>query len=435
MISHTLKVSENRRFLVREGGKPFFYLGDTAWELFHRCTRADALHYLQDRAAKRYTVIQAVALAEFGGLTEPNTNGDLPLHENDPTRINEAYFKYVDEIVSAAEVLGLTIGMLPTWGDKWNKKWGQGPEIFTPENARIYGRILGERYRNSDLIWILGGDRPVETDAHRAIIENMAHGLREGDKGKHLITFHPTGGSTSSQNFHSEEWLDFNMWQSGHGRNSENYTGMKSDYEKSPTKPCMDAEPGYEDHPAGFNLNNGYLDDYDNRKAAYWSLFAGAHGHTYGCHPIWQYFQPGRAAITVARRAWQEALRLPGAGQMQYARALLESRPFFTRIPDQKLITSEVGTGTDHVQATRDTAGSYAFIYVPSGKPVGVALEHLSAKTLRASWYDPRTGVAQTIGEFPAKGAHTFTPPSGGPDWVLVLDDTAKQYPAPGVKQ
>ncbi len=434
MISHTLKVSANRRFLVREDGKPFFYLGDTAWELFHRCTRADALHYLQDRAAKHYTVIQAVALAEFGGLTEPNTNGDLPLHDNDPTRINEAYFQYVDEIVSAAESLGLTIGMLPTWGDKWNKKWGQGPEIFTPENARIYGRTLGERYRNSDLIWILGGDRPVETDSHRAIIENMAHGLREGDKGEHLITFHPTGGSTSSQNFHGAEWLDFNMWQSGHGRNSENYTGMKSDYEKSPVKPCMDAEPGYEDHPADFNLNNGYLDDYDNRKAAYWSLFAGAHGHTYGCHPIWQYFQPGRAAITVARRAWQEALRLPGAGQMQYARALLESRPFLTRIPDQKLITSEVGTGTDHVQATRDTAGSYAFIYVPSGKPVGVALEHLSAKTLRASWYDPRTGVAQTIGEFPAKGAHTFTPPSGGPDWVLVLDDTAKQYPAPGVK-
>jgi uncharacterized protein DUF4038 len=34
-----LKVSDNKRFLVQEDGKPFFYLGDTAWELFHRLTR------------------------------------------------------------------------------------------------------------------------------------------------------------------------------------------------------------------------------------------------------------------------------------------------------------------------------------------------------------------------------------------------------------
>jgi hypothetical protein len=427
-----LKICENRRFLVYDDGKPFFYLGDTAWELFHRSTRADALHYLQDRAAKQFTVIQAVVLAEFGGLTEPNMQGDLPLHDNDPTQINAAYFTYVDFIVDTAASFGLYIGMLPTWGDKWNKGWGQGPEIFTPENAYAYGLLLGERYRDKPIIWILGGDRPVETDAHRAIIANMARGLREGDAGRHLISFHPTGGQTSAQNFHAADWLDFNMWQSGHDRNRDNYNGIKADYERLPTKPCMDAEPGYEDHPSAFNLNNGYLDDYDNRKAAYWALFAGAHGHTYGCHPVWQMLQPGRDAITSARRSWQEALRLPGSGQMQFARTLLESRPFLTRIPDQELIASEPGTGTDHVQATRDADGSYAMIYVPTGKPVGVALQRLGVKTLTASWYDPRTGVARTIGEFPGKGSHTFTPPSGGPDWVLVLDDIARRYPPPG---
>ena len=40
-----LKVSENHRFLVTESGQPFFWLGDTAWELFHRLTREDAEHY------------------------------------------------------------------------------------------------------------------------------------------------------------------------------------------------------------------------------------------------------------------------------------------------------------------------------------------------------------------------------------------------------
>ena len=30
-----LKISDNGRFLVHKDGKPFFYLGDTAWELFN----------------------------------------------------------------------------------------------------------------------------------------------------------------------------------------------------------------------------------------------------------------------------------------------------------------------------------------------------------------------------------------------------------------
>jgi len=29
------KHPNNRRYIVTETGEPFFYLGDTAWELFH----------------------------------------------------------------------------------------------------------------------------------------------------------------------------------------------------------------------------------------------------------------------------------------------------------------------------------------------------------------------------------------------------------------
>ena len=63
-----LKVSENRRFLVHADGSPFFYMGDTAWELFHRLNREEAEKYLENRRRKRFTVIQAVALAELDGI-------------------------------------------------------------------------------------------------------------------------------------------------------------------------------------------------------------------------------------------------------------------------------------------------------------------------------------------------------------------------------
>jgi hypothetical protein len=436
--SHTtacpVRVSDNHRCLIDQLGRPFFYLGDTAWELFHRLNREDADIYLRDRAAKRFTVIQAVVLAEFGGLVEPNPYGHRPLEGNDPTRPVEAYFRHVDFIVDRAAELGLVIGMLPTWGDKWNKKWGQGPEIFTQKNAAAFGEFLGNRYRDKPIIWILGGDRPVESDQHKAVIRAMASGLKKGDGGRHLMTFHPTGGRSSAEPFHAEDWLSFNMAQTGHGYNHPNFERIAADYARQPAKPCLDAEPGYEDHPAEFDAKNGYLDDYEARKSAYWALFAGAFGHTYGCHDIWQFLSPGRPPITAARTPWRKAIDLPGAGQMQHARALIESRNVLIRVPDQSLIASESSNGADHIQATRGEDGSYAFLYSASGRPFTVNLDKLSGARLRASWYDPRRGTTQTIRTLARHGKQKFQPPSQGKghDWVLVLDDDSRNYSEPG---
>src|ERR1700712_5503600 len=95
----SLKVSDNHRYLVHQDGTPFFWMGDTAWELFHRLNREEADQYLKRRAEQGFTVVQAVALAEFDGLKEPNPYGDTPLLNNDPTTPNDAYFKHVDYIV------------------------------------------------------------------------------------------------------------------------------------------------------------------------------------------------------------------------------------------------------------------------------------------------------------------------------------------------
>jgi hypothetical protein len=182
-----LNVSDNRRFLVTADGRPFFWLGDTAWELFHRLTREDAVRYLDNRARLRFTVIQAVALAEFDGLNQPNAYGHRPLLNNDPATPDvkdgpaNDYWDHVDYIVQQAGARGIYVGFLPTWGDKWNIKRGIGPEVFTAANAETYGAWLGRRYKDSPgIIWILGGDRPFETDAQKDIIRAMARGLRAG---------------------------------------------------------------------------------------------------------------------------------------------------------------------------------------------------------------------------------------------------------------
>lgn len=324
-----LRVSENKRYLVYEDGAPFFYLGDTAWELFHRLNREEADFYLETRAAQGFTAIQAVVLAEFDGLRTPNAQGDVPLQDSDPTQPVEAYFQHVDTIVDKAASLGLFVAMLPTWGDKWNQKQPNeyaGPEIFTPENAAIYGEWLGRRYRDKPIIWVLGGDRSVEDDMHRAITRSMAEGLARGDGGAHLMTFHPDGRQSSSLNWHQDDWLGFNMLQSGHqGRDVPNDAMIASDYNKTPVKPCLDGEPCYEDHPVmtpRWGATPGeWFDEYDVRKACYRALFAGAHGHTYGCHDMWQMWDENRAVVNCVRTPWHQAIHLPGANQMRYARA------------------------------------------------------------------------------------------------------------------
>ena len=113
--------------------------------------------YLKERARQGFNVVQAVVLSEFGGLTVPNFYGKFPLMKNDsgdydPTLPDlggdYSYWDHVDFVVAEARKLGLYIGILPTWGDKFNKGWGVGPDIFTPENAYIYGKFVGERYKD-----------------------------------------------------------------------------------------------------------------------------------------------------------------------------------------------------------------------------------------------------------------------------------------------
>lgn len=133
-----LEVHENKRFLRHADGTSFFYLGDTAWELFHRLNEEEAERYLENRRQKGFTVIQAVILAEEDGLNTPNRNNDKPLLDNDPQKPNEAYFAYVDKIIRMAEKKGMYIGLLPTWGDKVDKLWGKGPVVFNTENASFY---------------------------------------------------------------------------------------------------------------------------------------------------------------------------------------------------------------------------------------------------------------------------------------------------------
>jgi hypothetical protein len=429
-----LKVSENNRFLVFEDGTPFFYLGDTAWELFHRLSKADAKKYLENRREKGFTVIQSVILAELDGLNTPNMESEKPLINNDPAQINEAYFKHVDWVIKEAEEMGMFIGLLPTWGDKVDKQWGVGPVIFNTENAEKYGKIIGERYKDfKNIIWINGGDR--QGGGNNLPVWNaLAKGIKTEDK-NHLMTFHPSGGSSSSKWFHNENWLDFNMMQTGHGERS--YAAyiklLIPDYNLNPVKPTFDGEPRYEDHPYNWQPEIlGWFDEADVRQALYWNLFSGGFGHTYGCHAIWQMLAPGREPVGFARNSWEADLDLPGAWDMIHARKLMESRPFTERIPFQHIVKNKYFPETDYIVATRGK--DYVMVYIPTGWGVQLDLNLCGWPKAIGWWYNCKTGETETIGEIDTAQEKSFPPKTSGRgnDWVLILDNAKANFKKPG---
>lgn len=437
-----IEVSDNSRFLITEDGEPFFYLADTAWELFHRLNREQADRYLSDRAAKGFNVVQAVVLAEQNGLTDPNPYGYLPLiDKTDPTRPaikpgpRNDYWDHVDDIIEMAARKGLYVGLLPTWGRYVTSNWANGivDGIFNAENAQQYGEFIGHRYRDrTNIIWIIGGDRAAPTQESQAIWRAMAKGVAIGvagseDYSKVLMTYHTSGPGHASDFFHNDEWLDFTAIQSSHGDRILNWKMIQRDYNRHPIKPIIDLETTYPDVVIMKGMKPG--NDDHARRSAYWSVFAGACGHTYGHNSIWQMFAPGRKPILSPKCYWYEALDAPSAQQMGYLRKLMQSRPFLSRVPDQSLLASEPGDDISHLQATR--GDGYALVYTPMGTSLRVHFGRLSGDNVKAWWFDPRTGHATSIGTFPSVGEQEFDPPGEpavGNDWVLVLDDAAKAF-------
>jgi hypothetical protein len=427
-----LQVSPSGRYFTYLDGTPFFWLADTAWGIAG-LTPQEAEMYFADRRSKGFNVIQINALIYL--WTTRGWNGGMPAFQrNNPDLPNETFWSYLDWLVVRAKAYGLHLAIALGWGPDY-------PTLFGNDTAKAirFGRWVGLRYRNhSNIVWIVAGEYDLNRTTNWSVYDAVAQGLLEGD-GQHLLTIHPSipsgtpkGVQSSSLHWHTRPWLSFNMLQSGHVDDlrsagmTENYQMVDHDYPLRPTKPVLDAEPAYEDAPdgiwLGWNSSSRMGADVMRRKA-YWSVFAGASGHTYGHNDVYRFWKPGDPVTSLSRNNWVDSLQAPGAHQMRYLKALMEIRSF-ERVPDQALLASSPGTGTAYVRATRAASGRDALIYIPAGNDVTINMDRL-AGSAQATWFNPRTGNYSRIGVLTNRGTRTFNPPGDpavGNDWVLVLD-------------
>ncbi len=429
-----LSVAPGARYL-QAGGKPFFWMGETAWLLLSRLDRAETEKYLTTRERQGFNVIQVMVLHtakmksrnDAAALVDGDPGRPRTTPGSDPAKPGEYdYWDHLDWVIARAAAHGIYVALVPAWGDLAMERQ------LNEANAESYGRFLAERYgRASNVIWLNGGD--TRSEMRSAVWDALGSTIKLVAPGQ-LMTFHPIGRTSSSWQWHEAPWLDFNMFQSGHRSYAQegphaiaedNWRYVAQDLARAPAKPTIDGEPSYENIPHGLHEpNQSRWQAADVRRYAWWSVMAGAFGHTYGENHVMQFFVKGAdTANFEPELPWQTALNAPGANQMHFLRALIESRPMLERVPDQSLIRDN-GLRYERVLASRGRA--YAFAYTYTGRPFTMRLGEISGRQVKARWYSPRDGGWMQIGTLANRGEHRFDPPgetAPGNDWVLVLDD------------
>lgn len=457
-----LKISENNRYFVHADNTPFTWLADTVWTMPQRIKWDDVEYYMKTRKDQGFTVLQIVALDPEQDVEMRNPAGEKALLNNDLNTPNEKYFEYLDWILDRAESYGFYVLLLPVWGQlvvgcNW---MGQTfDKTVTEENAYRYGQWIGHRYKDrNNILWCLGGDRqPIHLGVdYKNVWRRMAEGLAKGVLDKDLkydqkdpawnelpLTYHAcheaeTGEcSTMSYWTDDEAWIRYIMLQSGHGAAPKNYELVEKEYRRARTMPVWDGEPAYELMPTMWPIdeNTPFHGSWMVRRRAYWALFSGAFGHTYGHGCVW-------CSISEKERSdfnpctWYEALHYEGAEQIRYIRALLDNLQIMTYQPVWEICPEMPNDKMDlHIQACGSPDRKTLCVYFPGG---GTATLKLDAfwdaphKKVYLWWYNPRDGKfykdEQTTTDQPESvglsGADlTVSAPSAGEekDWVLLV--------------
>jgi len=389
-----IRISGNSRYFVDSDGKPFFWQGDTQWELFHLFSVADAKELLSDRRKQGFTVIQVMVTGVYPEWDA--SKGMKPWQEqqawlnNNPLTPNEEYFKRADAIVAAADEEGivLVLGVYHGRDNDFNR--------INASNVKIWSRWLSYRYKNAkNIVWSM---YPHADPTSEPVVRAAVRGLQDEDGGAHLITLHPDPSPTSSSFMHTDFWLSFNTLQTW-STDLMNYDMVRSDYKRTPVKPVVDGEARYEEEDG--------TTPFQVRRAGYWAYLAGGF-YSYGHRDNW-----------ASPQTWRSWYNTPGVKQMQIMGDLFRSLEWWRLVPDQSLFVD----WTKGDVAARSSGGDWIVAYLTSKDPVSIKLSAITASdSATAAWVDPVTGARTAIGVFPTSRTKEFSPPAGWEDAVLLIE-------------
>jgi len=411
-----LKISENRRYLVDAGDRPFFVLGDTPWFL-QRLKLDDVRLVLDDRKSEGFNTL-FLEILDDSAMPSRDAYGNVAFEpETDITRPVEAYWRYADTVMEEAARRGFFVIMSDLWYGAGRGLW---MHHVKPDIAAVYGHFLGKRYaRFKNLMWMHCGDRnPDENLAASA--RALAEAIR-AEAPHHLHTAHNEHEFASSAFFHRDPWLDVDMAYTY----GASYLHVLPEYQRTePIHPVILGETGYEGEPNAIELlpdaKRGDLwNPYRIRRNAWWAVLAGAVGYCAGTR-LWRW-----------ENNWRDVLQVRSVREAPHILRLIETIPWWRLVPDvnHEFVTSGFGTWkqADYVTAALADDGSAGVAYLPGPRKITVDLSKFSGP-VSARWFDPTNAAFSAVEGSPsgADGRREFSPPdknaAGEGDWVLLLE-------------
>lgn len=423
-----VSVSNDGFFLMHEDGTPFFWLGDTAWNGPMLSSADDWFYYIDNRVRQRFTGVQWVA-TQFRAAPEGNLFHQLAYTGKEVVQVNPAFFQELDQRVNALNNAGLLNAPVLLWAIGGGSKPQVNPGFALPEDqAILLARYMVARWGANDVMWILAGDGDYRGKnaekwmrIGRAVFGNLEHAP---------VTMHPGGMQWVLDEFKNERWYDVVGYQSGHGDDDNTLRWLingppAKTWRTEPHRPFINLEPNYENH-LSYQARKRITPE-QVRRAVYWSLLVSpTAGVTYGGHGVWGWDDGSRAPTdhpnTGVPLPWRDALRMPGAEQMQHVAALFNSVRYWRLRPAQEILAKQPGANKpgDYISAARTVEGDQIVVYSPAGETIEL-MESAVPKNSEPRWFNPRDG-----GRSPAKGVTTgnksiqFSPPDGG-DWLLLI--------------
>lgn len=448
-----IRISNNRRFFEYADGTPLLLMGDTVWAInTARCglgENRDGPFYqlLTDRKKKHFTVILMSYMRGFGDtpneIAGHRNEGGYPFVDGDISRMNPAYFHFLDVRMQALWDHGFVCAVHPTWFGKRRQCF------FNLEWASRISAYLAVRYGAFNAIWSLSGEYQGgmrDCDWSTRDINKIGKTVQAYNPYSHPLSIHPGSSyypgdphrqQSSAGAFHQEKWLDHNWLQLGHSvsRLFQIATRCQTDYQRTPVKPVFCSEAYYE-RPNEVDTVHAY----HTRWQPWVALLNGAAGYGYGCFGIWQFYDPedskGETGFSKkGSQPWRTVIDLEGGRQMQHVVDCLSNYAWWKLVPCRDWLCLERGTQNPMPNSNdispphcAQIPGELYIMYIPKGnEKTSVAICDFQLKSFQAKWFNPRNGNDRMIAETSTVDQIWKIPGRPQPadeDWVCIVQST-----------